>query len=426
MNDLAASAASAASGTPTSVAPVANGAGRGPHLLETTLGARRGGARAVTAKRQQAARREALQGIGWRHSVLSLGQNSPSAGHPFAWLSAARWWFDRSSVAHTLTAAQPDIIETSAPFVLGGAVLDAADRLGVPAVALCQGDPLLGLRKGIARAHGLDAKDAPRRGRWIERQALGLLHRVYEGYDLVLAPSRAMTAQLHAMGVAHAVYQPMGIDCGIFTPNAGDHAWRRGLEARLHLTPGTRLLLYVGRFGAGMRLDVLAEAVRRLGPGHALLALGEGPCAPAGDAVRCLPNDLSSAERARLMASCDAYAHAGGEAEHGGVALLEAMACGLPVVVSRAGVLGEMAQGAGTTVSSLRVEEWAEALRAAVVSPSWVHFWAALERARSHDWGSVVQEQAAHYRQAIGGTRAAREVSVARSAGDLAQPALSH
>ncbi len=316
-------------------------------------------------------------------------------------------------MARTLTAAQPDIIETAEPFVLGGAVLDAADRLGVPAVALCHGDPLLGLRKGIGRAQGADARSARGPGRWVERQALGLLHRVYEGYDLVLASSRAMTAQLHAMGVTHAAYQPIGLDCGVFTPNAGDHAWRRGLEARLHLTPGTRLLLYVGRFGANMRLDLLGEAVRRLGPGHTLIALGEGPCVPAGDAVRCLPNNLSAPERARLMASCDAFVHAGGGAEHGGLALLEAMACGLPVVVSRTGVLGEMANGAGTTVTGTRVEEWAEAMRSAVVSPSWVHFWAALERARGHDWGLVVREQAQRYRQAIGGVRAGREVPAA-------------
>jgi len=423
MKDLA---SSACLDTLSSVAAVAYAAARGPHLLEAALGAGSSGTRSVTAQGQQAARRQALHGIGWRHSALALGQRSPSAGHPLAWLSAARWWFDRSSVARTLSAAQPDIIETAEPFVLGGAVLDAADRLGVPAVALCQGDPLLGLRKGIGRAHEVDVKDAPRRGHWVERQALGLLHRVYEGYDLVLAPSRAMTAQLHAMGVAHAAYQPIGIDCGVFTPNAGDHAWRRGLEARLHLTPGTRLLLYVGRFGASMRLDLLAEAVRRLGPGHALLALGEGPCAPTGDTVRRLPNDLSSTDRARLMASCDAFVHAGGRAEHGGLALLEAMACGLPVVVSRTGVLGEMAHGAGTTVSGSRVEEWAEATRAAVVSPSWVHFWAALERARSHDWGVVVREQALLYRQAIGGVRAGREATVAHKGGDLEQPALSH
>lgn len=411
--------------TLTSVAAVARASARGPHLLEAALGAGADG-RAVSGRRHQAERREALHGIGWRHTALELGHRSASAGHPLAWLSAARWWFDRSSVARTLTAAQPDIIETAEPIVLGGAVLEAADRLGVPAVALCQGDPLLGLRKRMARAHGLDAKILPRRRRWVERQALGLLHRVYEGYDLVLAPTRAMTAQLRAMGLAHAAYQPIGIDCSIFTPNACDHAWRRGLEARLHLAPGTRLLLYVGRFGASMRLDLLAEAVRRLGPGHALVALGAGPCAPAGDAVRCLPNDLTPADRARLMASCDAFVHAGGEAEHGGLALLEAMACGLPVVVSRTGVLGELAQGVGTTVTGIRVEAWAEALRAAVVSPNWVHFWAALECARSHDWSVVVRGQALRYRQAIGSVRPAREAPLAREGVERVQPALSH
>lgn len=417
--------ATARSHTLSSVVAVADAAVRAPHLLEAALMAP-GGNAATTARRQQLARREALQGIGWLHSALELGNQSASTGHPSSWLSAARWWFDRSSVARTLTAAQPDIIETAEPFVLGGGVLDAADLLGVPAVALCQGDPLLGLQRGIACAHGLGPQDAPRRGRWVERRALGLLHRVYEGYDLVLVPSRTMTAQLQSLGVAHAAYQPIGIDCSVFTPNACDHAWRRSLEAQLCLAPGTRLLLYVGRFDKHLRLDLLADAVRRLGPGHALLALGEGPCPPDGDAVHCLPGNLSAADRARMVASCDAFVHAGGAAEHDGLALLEAMACGLPTVVSHAGALGELASGAGTTVTGMRVEEWAEAMSAAVVNPSWVHFWAALERARNHDWSVVVQQQALRYRQAMGGARPVRSIAPARDRVDGARHALSH
>lgn len=422
MQDFVASFA--ASHTLDPVASVAGPLPGGPHLLEAALGPR--GASGATAVRQRSARGEALGGIGWRHSTLALGNLSASSGHPLSWLSAARWWFDRSSVAHTLCAASPDIIETAEPFVLGGAVLDAADRLGVPAVALCRGDPLLGLRRGIARSHGLAPQNLSRRGRWVERRALGLLHRVYEGYDLVLAPSRSMAAQLQSLGVAHAAYQPIGIDCAVFTPNACDHAWRRVLEARLHLTPGTRLVLYVGHFGAGMPMHWLVDAVRRLGPGHALLALGEGPFPPSGDAVHCLPSDLSAPERARLMASCDALVHAGGETEQGSLAVLEAMACGLSVVASNTGAHAELIAGAGIAVASTRVEDWAEALSAALGNPSWAHFWAALERARSHDWGLVAQQQARLYRQAIGELRPNRETLLHRERVEPTPAALSH
>lgn len=408
--------------TPTSVGAVADSALHGPLLLEAGLQV--GGSGGRTAHSHMAARREALQGLGWRHSALQLGNARTSPGRRLPWLSAARWWFDRAGVAQTITAARPDVVETAEPFILGAAVLDAADRLGVPAVALCQGDPLLGLRCGLARAHGLHPQDPPRRSRWVERQALAWLQRVFEGYDLVLAPSRSITAQLQALGVVHAAYQPLGVDCTVYTPNAGDHAWRRRLEAQLNITPGTRLLLYVGRFSAAMRLDRVAEAVRRLGPGHALLALGAGPMAPVGDAVYCLPDNLSTAARARLMASCDVFVHAGGEAEHCGRAVLEAMACGLPVVVSSAGVLGELAEGAGVTVAGTQVEPWAEALSAAMGGTSWTHFWAALERARSHDWGAIVHAQTLRYRQALGSMRPLSDGALARERVDLAQPAL--
>ena len=124
------------------------------------------------------------------------------------------------------------------------------------------------------------------------------------------------------------------------------------------------------------------------------------------------------------MASCDAFVHAGGDAEHCGRALLEAMACGLPVVVSGAGVLGELAEGAGATVAGTRLDRWTEALSAAVGSTSWSHFWSALERARSHDWSAVVLAQALRYRQAMGSVRPLADGAPLRERVELAQPAL--
>ena len=388
----------------TAVPAERSSAGSGPHLLEAALAGTRGAA----ARCQSAARRDALLEIGWRHTGLAVGESGTRPPLRAPWFRAARWWLDRNSVARLIAEAQPDIIETADPFVLGGAVLEAADDLGVPAVAWCDGDPLLGLGRPRNAAHaGGGTLNA-----WADRRALGLLQRVYDRYDLVLAPSRAMTAQLRAYGVAHAAYQPLGVDCSVFTPDACDHAWRREFEASLHIAPGTRLLVYIGRFGAAMRLDLLVRAVRALGPGHVLLAIGDGPCPPSGEQVICMPPAPNDAYLARLLASCDAFVHAGGDAEHSGAALLDAMACGVPVVVSNAGVLGELAEGAGTTLASTSTAEWAEALRAAVSTQGWPLFWAALERAREHDWGVVVREVSLRYRQAFGSVRTADEAPV--------------
>ena len=391
-------------------------AGSGPHLLEATLA----GARGAAPRRQLTARREALLEIGWRHTGLTVGESGSRPPLRAPWFRAARWWLDRNSVARLISEAQPDIIETSDPFVLGGAVLEAADDRGVPAVAWCHGDPLLGL--GRPRDASAAHASSGALNAWADRRALGLLQRVYDRYDLVLAPSRSMTAQLQAHGVAHAAYQPLGVDCSVFTPNACDHAWRRQLEASLHIAPGTRLLVYVGRFGAAMRLDLLVRAVQALGPGHVLLAIGNGPCPPSGEQVICMPPALNDAHLARLLASCDAFVHAGGDAEHSGAALLDAMACGVPVVVSSAGVLGELAEGAGTTLASTSPAEWTEALRAAVSAPGWPLFWAALERARAHDWGVVVRELSLRYRQAFGSVRMA-DVAPVRGRLDRTQAA---
>jgi len=100
------------------------------------------------------------------------------------------------------------------------------------------------------------------------------------------------------------------------------------------------VLLYAGRFAPEKNLPVLLQAFARLGtPYHLLLIGGERTARPAAN-VTMLPYRRDSVELAQWIASADALVHAGTK-ETFGLVILEAMACGRPVVAARAGAFPE-------------------------------------------------------------------------------------
>jgi alpha-1,6-mannosyltransferase len=324
-----------------------------------------------------------------------------------------RFVLRRAPAAQLMAQARPDLIEAADPYTLGWAVLDAAARLQVPAVAFCHSNlPAVAARlAGGTRPTG--------RGHWAAHAARRYLAGLYARYDLLLAPSQSMTRQLHDWGLPQALHQPLGVDCSVFRPHPPDPPWRARLERQIQVPPGTRLLVYAGRFAPEKNLDVLAAAVQRLGPGHVLLAVGAGPCPPVGDRVRVLAPEPDRARLARLLAGCDAFVHAGDQ-ETFGLAALEAMACGTPVVVAQAGGLGELAQGVGTTVRGQRVACWADGMAASLEGANGRPPAAALERARAHDWPLVLARWCRHDQRSLGvhpGLPAADALTAA-SAGD--------
>ena len=153
----------------------------------------------------------------------------------------------------------------------------------------------------------------------------------------MLAPSRVMCEYLGALGVHHALHQPLGVDAEVFHPR------RRtlNLRERLHLPPATRLLAYAGRFAQEKNLPVLLQAFAQLGaPYHLLLIGGHRRARPAHN-VTMVPYRRDSLELASWIASADALVHAGTR-ETFGLVILEAMACGRPVVAARAGAFPEL------------------------------------------------------------------------------------
>lgn len=284
------------------------------------------------------------------------------------------------AAAARLRALQPDLIEAGDPYQLAWAALDAAAALEVPAVAFCHSD----FPQMLDRCLGSHA------GRLAERY----LRRLYGRFDLVLAPSKAMAARLRGLGIARVAHQRLGVDTAVFTPARRDAA----LRARLAIDPAARMLVYCGRFAPEKNLSVLCDALRLLGARYILLLVGAGALPadmPAN--VRVLPYIGERCRLAALMGACDAFVHAGDQ-ETFGLAALEAMACGLPVIAARAGGLAELiTTEVGVLVAPRDARAMAEGITVLFERDVTQMSRHAQIRARASDWDRVLPELLQRY-----------------------------
>lgn len=379
-------------------APSAMRAATGLHFLDASMfwGSAGGVRRVLTTKH------ELLAAQGWRHTLMAPGIAGPGTidcgGLELPRSGGYRMVLDRKRAERQIEQAQPDIVEAADPFMLAGATLRATARLGIPAVAFCHSN----LPTIAARLVGGADGTATWRGRWVARLARTYLLDLYRRFDLVLAPSRCLADLLREGGLSNVMHQPLGVDCSIFRPTASDLAWRDRFCQRLGLSSATRLLVYTGRFAPEKNLPLITQALTLLGPGHVLLTVGSGPCIPRGPRVVVLPPEHDRRRLARLLASCDAYVHAGDQ-ETFGLGVLEAMACGTPVVVSAAAGLGELAHEAGTLVAGRRVQDWADAISATLNGGASTCTYKALARARQHDWYWILEQMSCRYLKLLQG-----------------------
>ena len=361
------------------------------HLLDATMFWNPSGGvrRYIGAKR-----RWALQHTGGRHTVATPAPDGsamlrvPSLPLPGS-AGAYRLPWRRRATAALLCGVAPDLIESADPYRLAWSALDAAHALGVPAVAFCHSDIVQ-----LAQAGG---------GRVAARIARRYAVRLYNRFDRVFAPSLAMAAQLADWGVHGVVHQPLGVDTRVFHPSRASANCRHALG----LPQGARVLVYAGRFAPEKNLPVLERAVERLGPRYWLLAVGAGPVVPSGPRTLVRRTVLDPTTLATLLASCDAFVHAGAH-ETFGLSVLEALACGVPVVARAAGGLAERVdESVGAAVRSADPTAFADAFADAVTSvferDRDALRRAARARAEANDWSQVLPPLWAHYRALLHG-----------------------
>ena len=329
------------------------GGGRQARLVDTTMlyAPRSGG-----VKRYLSAKRDWLTAHRPKvaHTLVAPGPKDAHDGHgevsiyaaPLPFADGYRWPVSTASWTDRLIRQRPTLIEAGDPYTPGRAALKAGDRLGVPVVGFCHTD--LG---ALAALHIGEWAEQPVRKRWAA---------IYRQFDRVVAPSRYMAERLIAAGVEDAVALPLGVDIDTFEPRRAD---REGLRRRLGLSPDERLLVFAGRPAREKRIDVLVEAVERLGAPYRLLLIGAGAAAPEpSDRVIRMDYTRDPTDLAGLLASCDAFVHAN-DAEPFGLIVLEAMACGLPVV----GVdSGGVAESVDASVGALAVRSTGAAMAEAI------------------------------------------------------------
>jgi alpha-1,6-mannosyltransferase len=269
----------------------------------------------------------------WRHSLVVPGESPTHAPDDISMVAGGRvpgafnyrLPLNPMRWSRAIDALEPDLIEVGDAFHPAWAAARVAARRGIPLIAFYHSNfpQLAGRRLGSGVQKFIE---------WYVRLT-------YERCEQVLAPSRHTCDYLHSIGVKHATCQPLGVDVNTFHP----HRRGRDLRTELGLPGNTRLLVFAGRFSAEKNIPVLARAFRRLGDPYHLLLIGGDEARREGNLTR-IPYCRDNQQLAGYLASADAFVHAGVH-ETFGLVVLEAMACGRPVVAMRAGALPELVTG---------------------------------------------------------------------------------
>ncbi len=300
-------------------------------------------------------------------------------------LNPRRW-------ARLLDALEPTLIEAGDAFHPAWCGWRVAQRRGIPLAAFYHSNlPQLAGRRFA--------------GWFTEPVIRRYLQLLYARCDVVFAPSRVMCQYLRELGVERVVHQPLGVDAEVFTPARRSAAPRE----RLGLSAATRLLIYAGRFAQEKNLPVLLEAFARLGPRYHLVLVGGERTGRAAPNVTMLPYRRDAVELAQWLASSDALVHAGTK-ETFGLVVLEAMACGRPVVAARAGAFTEFVDdGVGILAKPNCAAGMAEAITALYERDLEALGSAARARVLRHfTWHRAFHAQLATYASLLGAQRPVR------------------
>jgi alpha-1,6-mannosyltransferase len=341
---------------------------------------------------------------GLRTALRNLGEGYQQAGHEAVLIVPGRVRSDRTtSQGRVITLPSAPLPRTGGYRVMAGRrelskLLDSLepDRIEVSDRATLRWTGRWARQRGVGSMMVSHESLAGLLGVWgmPKRDSLAdrLNMRTAETFDQIVCTTAFAAAEFRRLGVPNLIEVPLGVDLDEFHPSRADPAVR----AR-YARPGELLVVFCSRLSAAKRPELAVDAISVLRNSKipAVLAVaGDGTrrTALAYRAAR-LPVRFTGhiADRsavAALLASADVVL-APGPVETFGLAALEALACGTPVVVNAASALPEVVGDAGVAVAGTP-EAFAEGVRGLLERPEVERRAAARERAESFSWPQAV------------------------------------
>jgi alpha-1,6-mannosyltransferase len=223
------------------------------------------------------------------------------------------------------------------------------------------------------------------------RLADTLNSRTARHYTQVVCTTDWAAQEFERLGVQNLARVPLGVDLDLFSPD------RRSVSLRdRYATDDEVLLVHCGRLSVEKKpersIDALAE-LRAAGVPAVLVVAGDGPLRKRlARRAEGLPVVFAGFVHDRvglaaLLASADVVL-APGPVETFGLAALEALACGTPVVVSASSALPEVVGDAGVCVEG---EDFAAGVAEVLARPDAARRAAARRRAREFGWPAAVR-----------------------------------
>ena len=287
-------------------------------------------------------------------------------------------------LAALLEDLQPDRLEVSDRFTLR-ALGAWARRGGVPSLVFAH-ERIDGVLRAHLRTPG--------------RMAVAFADRVNRqtaaSFDHVVTTTRFAAEEFCRIGVP-TVHVPLGVDLDQFRPS---HHLQES-------APGSSMLVLCSRLSREKRPEVAVEALRALhmrGCQARLVVAGAGPMArrlrrsSEGLPVEFLGHVATREGLAQLLQQADAVL-APGPIETFGLAALEALACGTPVVAADSSALTELVQPPGGRCAAPDPSAFADAILDLLGEPAAVRRAAARRRAEQFPWSrTTAQVLALHER----------------------------
>lgn len=247
---------------------------------------------------------------------------------------------NKDKILEILKKEKPDIIEVSQVYVLPEIAFAYAKTNNIPVVHFYHTHLPYWVELTVPEFIGRKAVYV------LQYIAMKKYRRIYNKFDSILVASNVLKEFLIKQKVSNTHLVPFGVDLNVFHPNKKD----KNFKSEFNIDHDELILVYHGRFHKDKGIDVLIDSLEHLPKDLKirLLLIGDQPQYSeihkkinGNGKIILYPYTRNQNLLSRMLASSDIYVSAS-PFESFGLSLIEAQACGLPVVAMRGGGIPEV------------------------------------------------------------------------------------